>query len=62
MHRLAMQLGRELDTANEFYSASLGDLDGFIKSSKGIVVGNAEDPDAGADGFLNQLSRRTGAV
>src|SRR6516165_9530967 len=39
VHRLAVQLGREFDTADEFYAAFLRDRNCLIKSSKSIVIG-----------------------
>jgi hypothetical protein len=60
--RLAVQFGRELDTADQFEARFPGERLSFIKAAERIVIGNAEHPNAGAHSFGDQLGGRTSAV
>ena len=62
VHRMTVQLSRELDSAHQFQSRLSRQGQSLVISGKRIVVGDPQGADPGAPRLVHQLRRRIGSV
>ena len=62
VHRAAVQLGGQLDTAHQLDTRLSRPWDRLVVARKGVVVGDAEQANAYAYSLFDQLRGRAGAI